>query len=308
MPGSPVPPPPAPATSRAPPAPRPGGQRAHEAGRGAGGRRTHGQVQLDGVHGLVEGPGELVLPQRLDHHVLHVLQLVGLAAGLGGVGHLGRGRVHGARGHRHPRGGGRRRGGHRPAAACSRAGAAAAQGGPRFLPAEARHPISRPDQAAPRGGGAAEEGGHPPQALPPARPGHRRQLPAHTAPSGLAARPAHATLTCHGTPRPGLGGAPRHGWQKATGARATRAGGAQGRGGGGCRAVGAQHRLSSRPTAAGLTPHRSTGQSAGLTDRGATHRSGATSPQSRAWQADPPGGQPPSEPGSTVTARTAVGL
>ena len=53
-----------------------------------------GQVQLDGVHGLVEGPGELVFPERLYHHVLHILQLVGLAAGLGGVGDLRRGRVH----------------------------------------------------------------------------------------------------------------------------------------------------------------------------------------------------------------------
>ena len=57
-----------------------------------------GQVQLDGVHGLVEGPGELVFPERLYHHVLHILQLVGLAAGLGGVGDLRRGRVHWARG------------------------------------------------------------------------------------------------------------------------------------------------------------------------------------------------------------------
>lgn len=38
---------------------------------------THVQTQLDGVHGLVKGPGELMLPQRLHHHVLHVLQLVG---------------------------------------------------------------------------------------------------------------------------------------------------------------------------------------------------------------------------------------
>lgn len=43
--------------------------------------RTHSQTQLDGVHRLVEGPGELVLPQRLHHHVLHVLQLVGLPEG-----------------------------------------------------------------------------------------------------------------------------------------------------------------------------------------------------------------------------------
>lgn len=43
--------------------------------------RTHSQAELDGVHRLVEGPSKLVLPQRLHHHVLHVLQLVGLPEG-----------------------------------------------------------------------------------------------------------------------------------------------------------------------------------------------------------------------------------
>lgn len=38
-------------------------------------------------------------PQRLDNHILHVLQLVGLASRLGGVGHLG-GRGVGYRGRR----------------------------------------------------------------------------------------------------------------------------------------------------------------------------------------------------------------
>lgn len=42
-------------------------------------RQTHRQTELDGVDGLVEGPGELMLPQGLHHHVLHVLQLVGLS-------------------------------------------------------------------------------------------------------------------------------------------------------------------------------------------------------------------------------------
>lgn len=97
-----------------------------------GGRGAHRQVQLDGVHGLVEGPGELVFPERLHHHILHVLKLVSLAAGLGGVGDLRRRWVHWARGRRDPRGGDRRRGGH-PPAACSLAVTAAAQGGPGFL-------------------------------------------------------------------------------------------------------------------------------------------------------------------------------
>lgn len=192
MPGSPAPPP---ATSRAPPVPRPGP-------RGAGGRgRTHGQVQLDGVHGLVEGPGELVLPQRLDHHVLHVLQLVGLAAGLGGVGHLGRGRVHGARGPRQPRGGGRRRGGHRPEA-CSRAGAAAAQGGPRVLP------ISRPDRAAPGEKGHRGSGHRGPAPAPMAEPPALGQ-PAHL-PQNHRTHAGHRETVAKGrlsTRPPGRGGA-----------------------------------------------------------------------------------------------------
>lgn len=42
---------------------------------------THRQAELDGVHRLVERPGELMLPQSLHHHVLHVLQLVGFPEG-----------------------------------------------------------------------------------------------------------------------------------------------------------------------------------------------------------------------------------
>lgn len=42
---------------------------------------TYRQAEFDGVDRLVEGPGELMLPQSLHHHVLHVLQLVGLSDG-----------------------------------------------------------------------------------------------------------------------------------------------------------------------------------------------------------------------------------
>lgn len=42
---------------------------------------TYGEAELDGVHRLVEGPGELMLPQSLHHNVLHVLQLVRLPNG-----------------------------------------------------------------------------------------------------------------------------------------------------------------------------------------------------------------------------------
>ena len=42
---------------------------------------TYGQAEFDGIHRMVEGPGKLVLPQSLHHHVLHVLQLVGFPAG-----------------------------------------------------------------------------------------------------------------------------------------------------------------------------------------------------------------------------------
>lgn len=49
---------------------------------------THRQAELDGIDGLVERPGELVLPQGLHHHVLHVLQLVGLPAGQTHTGHV----------------------------------------------------------------------------------------------------------------------------------------------------------------------------------------------------------------------------
>ena len=55
--------------------------------------RSHRQAQLDHVHGVVEGPGELVAPQRLHHHVLHVRQLVGLPPGRGRVVHLWGGHV-----------------------------------------------------------------------------------------------------------------------------------------------------------------------------------------------------------------------
>ena len=100
-----------------------------------------GQVQLDGVHGLVEGPGELVFPERLYHHVLHILQLVGLAAGLGGVGGLRRGSGSLGPGRQDPRGGGRHHGGHPPAAR-SLAVTAAARGGLGFLCAPRRGPAS----------------------------------------------------------------------------------------------------------------------------------------------------------------------
>lgn len=49
---------------------------------------THRQTELDGVDGLVERPGKLVLPQGLHHHILHVLQLVGLPAGQKHTGHV----------------------------------------------------------------------------------------------------------------------------------------------------------------------------------------------------------------------------
>lgn len=42
---------------------------------------TYRQAEFDGVDRLVERPGELMLPQSLHHHVLHVLQLVGLSDG-----------------------------------------------------------------------------------------------------------------------------------------------------------------------------------------------------------------------------------
>ncbi len=42
---------------------------------------THRQAEFDGVHRLVERPGELMLPQSLHYHILHVLQLVGLSDG-----------------------------------------------------------------------------------------------------------------------------------------------------------------------------------------------------------------------------------
>lgn len=39
---------------------------------------THRQVKLDGIYRSLEGPWELVLPQRLEHHLEQILQLVGL--------------------------------------------------------------------------------------------------------------------------------------------------------------------------------------------------------------------------------------
>ena len=42
---------------------------------------TYCQAEFDGVHRLVERPGELMLPQSLHHDVLHVLQLVRLSDG-----------------------------------------------------------------------------------------------------------------------------------------------------------------------------------------------------------------------------------
>lgn len=153
----------------APLGPRPEGPSSQVRGGAAGrtltgrGRGTHRQVQLDGVHGLVEGPGELVFPERLYHHVLHILQLVGLAAGLGGVGDLRRGRVHWARGRRDPRGGDRRRGGHPPAAR-SLAVTAAARGGPGFLCAPRRgatsHVWAQPGSTCRAGGAAVGMAGH----------------------------------------------------------------------------------------------------------------------------------------------------
>ena len=156
---------------------------------------THGQVQLDGVHGLVEGPGKLVLPERLHHHVLHVLQLVGLAAGLRGVGHLRRGRVHGARGHRHPWGGGRRRSGHprRHTHWPSQQWLGEVLA-PSVLPAEARHPGPRPDQAAPAGVGEGR-GGHLRPAAWPSLHDPRRACVLTAQPLALV----QAVLTCHTT-------------------------------------------------------------------------------------------------------------
>lgn len=89
---------------------------------------THRQVQLDCIHRLVERPSELMFPECLHHHVLHVLQLVSLSARLAGVGDFGWGRVHRARGCRDPRGGSRCSSGH-PLAACSLAVTVAAQRG-----------------------------------------------------------------------------------------------------------------------------------------------------------------------------------
>lgn len=45
------------------------------------GAATYRQAEFDGVDRLVERPGELMLPQSLHHHILHVLQLVGLPDG-----------------------------------------------------------------------------------------------------------------------------------------------------------------------------------------------------------------------------------
>lgn len=58
---------------------------------------THWQSKLDSINWLVERPGELMPPQSLDHDILHVLQLIGLAAGFSGIRHLRRWRVDGLR-------------------------------------------------------------------------------------------------------------------------------------------------------------------------------------------------------------------
>lgn len=46
---------------------------------------THRQVEFERVHRRVEGPGKLVLPEGLQHHLEQVLQLIGLALGPVGV-------------------------------------------------------------------------------------------------------------------------------------------------------------------------------------------------------------------------------
>ena len=40
---------------------------------------THRQVEFDCIHWCMEGPGKLVLPQGLHHHLEQKLQLIGLA-------------------------------------------------------------------------------------------------------------------------------------------------------------------------------------------------------------------------------------
>lgn len=40
---------------------------------------THRQVEFDGIHRRMKGPGELVFPQALQHHLEQILQLIGLA-------------------------------------------------------------------------------------------------------------------------------------------------------------------------------------------------------------------------------------
>lgn len=63
-------------------------------------RGTHRQVESEGVHGLVERPGEVVPPQTLYQGLLEVLQLVGHATRPAGVLHRGLRRGGGRLGHR----------------------------------------------------------------------------------------------------------------------------------------------------------------------------------------------------------------
>ncbi len=49
---------------------------------------THRKTKFIGINRQVERPCKLVLPQCLDNYILHVLQLVSLAARFGRVGHL----------------------------------------------------------------------------------------------------------------------------------------------------------------------------------------------------------------------------
>lgn len=57
--------------------------------------KTHRQVKFDRVNWYVKGPGKLVLPQGLQHHLEQVLQLIGLALWPGGIDVLwGRGIAH----------------------------------------------------------------------------------------------------------------------------------------------------------------------------------------------------------------------
>lgn len=54
---------------------------------------THRKTKLNSINRLVERPCKLVPPQRLYNYILHVLQLVSLAARFGRVSHFRRRRV-----------------------------------------------------------------------------------------------------------------------------------------------------------------------------------------------------------------------